>query len=179
MDVLKNHKIKILENAFSYVVVLAMFAYGIGKIVQFNGAANTNLRISEMTGMQLMWAFYGYSKPFVYTLGALEIIGGILILLKRTRLIGCLLVSTILINIIIQDIFYDVNIGALKAAILYQLLIMFIFYFNRVKIAHIWKILTQKEEKNETLKNRLFILLISGFLFVILRVAEYYVTIKW
>lgn len=179
MDFIKKYKIKILENAFSYVVVLAMLAYGIGKIVQFNGAANTNLRISEMTGMQLMWAFYGYSKPFVYTLGALEIIGGILIFLKRTRLIGCILVSTILINIIIQDIFYDVNVGALKAAILYQVLILFIFYLNREKIIPILKILTQKEEKKETFKNSSMILLISGFLFVILRVAEYYVTIKW
>ncbi len=179
MDFIRKYKIKILENAFSYVVILAMLAYGFGKIVQFNGAAKTNLKISEMTGMQLMWAFYGYSKPFVYTLGALEIIGGILILFKRTRLIGCLFVSTILVNIIIQDIFYDVNIGALKAAILYQALILFIFYFNREKIVTVWKILTQKEKKSETFKNRLLILLISGLLFVILRVAEYYVTIKW
>lgn len=179
MDFINKHKIRILENAFSYVVVLAMLAYGIGKIVQFNGAANTNLRISEMTGMQLMWAFYGYSKPFVYTLGALEVICGILILVKRSRLIGCMLVSTILINIIIQDIFYDVNVGALKAAILYQILILLILYFNRKKIVSIWKILTQKEYEKATFKNNLLVLLISAFLFIILRVAEYFITTKW
>lgn len=179
MDFINKHKIKILENAFSYIIVMAMLAYGIGKIVQFNGAVNTNLRISEMTGMQLMWAFYGYSKPFVYTLGVLEVIGGILLLLKRTRLIGCMMVSTMLLNIIIQDIFYKVNVGALKAAILYQLLILFIFYFNRDKISQTWKILTQKEDKKETFKNSAVILFISGILFVLVRVAEYYVTIKW
>lgn len=156
-----------------------MLAYGFGKIVQFKGAANTNLSISEMTGMQIMWAFYGYSKPFVYTLGALEAIGGVLLFYKRTRLIGCMMVSTILINIIIQDIFYNVNFGALKAAILYQILILFIFYFNRDRMVQSWKILTQKKEQKETMKNNAAILLISGILFVLLRIAEYYITLKW
>jgi len=30
--------VSILENAFSYIVVFAMFAYGVGKIIQFDGA---------------------------------------------------------------------------------------------------------------------------------------------
>ena len=179
MNLIKQHKIEILENAFSYMVVLAMLAYGFGKLVQFNGAADIDMKVSEMTGMQLMWAFYGYSKPFVLTLGALEIIGGILMLLKRTRLIGCLFVSTILINIILQDIFYGVNIGALRAAIIYQILIITILYINRAKIIKIWKILINREKRDTTLKNNLLILLISGILFIIFRILEYYITIKW
>lgn len=179
MNLIKQHKIEILENAFSYMVVLAMLAYGFGKLVQFNGAADIDMKVSEMTGMQLMWAFYGYSKPFVLTLGALEIIGGILMLLKRTRLIGCLFVSTILINIILQDIFYGVNIGALRAAIIYQILIITILYINRAKMIEIWKILISREKRDTTLKNNLLILLISGILFIIFRILEYYITIKW
>lgn len=179
MNFFKKHKTEILENAFSYIVVLAMLAYGVGKLVQFNGAANTNLKVSEMTGMQLMWAFYGYSKPFVLTLGALEITGGILMFFKRTRLIGCLFVSTILINVILQDIFYGVNVGALRAAILYQILILSILFMNKNTIIGMWILLTFNEQKKESWKNRLLILLISGFLFIIFRIAEYYITTKW
>ena len=159
MDLFKKYKNKILENAFSYVVVLAMLIYGFGKIVQFNGAASTPLRVSEMTGMQLMWAFYGYSKPFVYTIGALEVIGGILLFFNRTRIIGCLFVSTILINIILQDIFYEVNKGALRAAIFYQVLIVQILYFNRSKLVATWKLLTQKVDKPHSLKESLLVFL--------------------
>ncbi len=179
MNFIKKHKIEILENAFAYVVVLAMLAYGVGKWVQFNGAAALNLKVSEMTGMQLMWAFYGYSRPFVLTLGALEIVGGILMFFQRTRLIGCLFVSTILINIILQDIFYGVNVGALRAAILYQTLIFCIFYIQRVKIKQIWKILISSELQKESWKSKLSILLISGILFIIFRIVEFYITIKW
>lgn len=179
MNFFKKHQTEILENAFSYIVVLAMLAYGVGKLVQFDGAANTNHKVSEMTGMQLMWAFYGYSKPFALTLGFLEITGGILMFFKRTRLIGCLFVSTILVNVILQDIFYEVNVGALRAAILYQILILSILFMNKNTIIDMWIILTFSEQKKkESWKNRLLILLISGFLFIIFRIAEYYITTK-
>lgn len=179
MSLIKKYKIEIIENAFSYVVVLAMLAYGVGKWVQFNGAANTDLKVSEMTGMQLMWAFYGYSRPFALTLGVLEIAGGILMFFKRSRLIGCLFVSTILVNVILQDIFYDVNIGALRAAILYQFLILCILFMNRGRLIEIWKSLIQVNRINEPCKNKLFVLGLSVSLFMILRIVEYFITIKW
>lgn len=31
-----------------------------------------------------MWAFYGYSYPFVITLGVLEVVGGILMFFRKT-----------------------------------------------------------------------------------------------
>lgn len=179
MDLIKKYTSKILENAFSYVVVLAMLIYGFGKIVQFNSAASTPLRVSEMTGMQLMWAFYGYSKPFVYTIGALEVIGGLLLFFNRTRIIGCLFVSTIMINIILQDIFYEVNKGALRAAIFYQVLIVLILYFNRSKLVATWKLLTQKVDKPGSIKESLLVFLVSGMLFVLVRIVEYYLTSGW
>ena len=170
---------QILENAFSYIVVFAMFAYGGGKIIQFDGAIETNTTVSEMTGMQLMWAFYGYSKPFVITLGVLEITGGILMLLKRTRILGCLFVTTILINVILQDIFYDVNVGALRAAIIYQSLIIIILWFNKVKLIQSFKILTTFNASDESKKEFFIKIMLSIMLFVLIRILEFYVTTKW
>src|SRR5690606_27977531 len=108
MKLNKKDKIEIFENAISWVVVLAMLVYGGAKLVQFDGAAQIEKTVSELTGMELMWAFYGYSKAFAMTIGVFEIIGAILILIKRTRIIGCLFTSTILVNIILQDIFFEV-----------------------------------------------------------------------
>ncbi len=163
----KTDKIEILENAFSYIVVFAMFIYGGGKIVQFNGALETKKTVAELTGMQLMWAFYSYSKSFAIILGVLEITGGILMFFRRTRVLGCLFVSTILINVILQDIFYKVHVGALKAAITYQILILLILWFNRKKLIQSFKILTSLKDFNEP-RNKFFIkILLSVILFVI------------
>jgi len=171
--------IEIIENAFSYVVAFGMLAYGVAKIIQFNGATDINKTVSELTGMQLMWAFYGYSKPFVVILGILEITGGILMLLKRTRILGCFLATTILTNVILQDIFYKVNVGALRAAIIYQSLILVSLWFNRVRLLKALKILTSPQIITNSKIDLFLKLLFSIILFVFLRILEHYITMKW
>lgn len=174
----KKDKTEIFENAISWIVVFAMLVYGGAKIIQFEGAAEMDKTVSEMSGMELMWAFYGYSKSYALTLGIIEIIGGILILVKKTRIIGCLLVSTILVNVIFQDIYFNVHVGALKAAILYQFLIIIILGLNRDKLIQGIKTLISLNKPIQS-KMKFFVKLgIAFVVFLILRVVEYYITIK-
>ena len=179
MNFTKKDKIEIFENSISWVVVTAMFIYGLGKIIQFDGAVEVNKTVSEMTGMELMWAFYGYSKSFAITLGVFELIGGFLILIKKTRIIGCLITSTLLVNVIFQDIYFGVHLGALKAAIFYQILILIILWLNKEKLIRGMKVLLESN-KFEQSKTKLFIKLLIAFgVFLILRILEYYITIIW
>jgi len=179
MKLSKQDKLDIFETAMTWIVVLGMLVYGVAKIVQFNNGTIPDVKVSELTGMQLMWTFYGYSKPFVYILGAFEIVGGLLLLIKKTRLIGCIFTSTILINIILQDIFYGVHLGALKAALIYQLILIVILWLHKDKIMATVKILTQGV-KIQQAKSKWFLKLALAFnVFAILRIIEYYITIKW
>ena len=73
MNLTKKEKIEIFENAISWIVVMAMFIYGGGKLIQFDGVAESNKTVSEMTGMELMWTFYGYSKSYAITLGVFQL----------------------------------------------------------------------------------------------------------
>lgn len=173
----KRDRIEIIDNALTYIVVFAMMAYGVGKVVQFNHAQHINSKVSDLTGMQLMWAFYGYSYPFVITLGVLEVLGGILMFFRKTRLIGCVFVSTILSTIILQDIYYDVNVGALKAAIIYQLCIFIIFWINIDKLKLAISILTSYISIPKTKSKWIIKTGITICLLVVLRILEYYVTI--
>jgi hypothetical protein len=63
----REDKLEIFENAITWIVLFAMFIYGGGKLVQFDGASEINKTVSEMTGMDLMLAFYGYSKLYAIT----------------------------------------------------------------------------------------------------------------
>ena len=179
MILTKKDKIEIFENAISWIVVIAMLIYGGGKLIQFDGAVEIDKTISEMTGMELMWAFYGYSKSFAITLGVFELIGGLLILIKRTRIIGCLFTSTILVNVILQDIYFGVHLGALKAAILYQLLILIILLLNKEKLIMSMKTLLIPDKTEQT-KTKFFVKTLIAFgIFGGLRILEYFITIKW
>lgn len=173
----KSDKGLIFENAISWIIVFGMLVYGVSKIVQFNGAADFDINIKEMTNMQLMWAFYARSKSFVITLGILEVTAGLLIFFRKTRLLGCFFASTILVNIILQDIFYDVHRGALLAAMLYQSLILVILFKYRSTIQNIFRTLITYHKPSK-LNSKFFINLFLAFLlFIIFRIVEYYVTI--
>ncbi len=179
MNFNRKDKIEIFENAISWIVVFAMFVYGGAKVIQFNGASEIDKTVPEMTGMELMWAFYGYSKSYAITLGLFELIGGTLILIKSTRIIGCLFTLSILINVILQDIFFKVNVGALKAAIFYLFLILLILWLNKENVIQSLKNLMIYNTSKQAKYKSIIKLVIAFICFVMLRIIEYYVTIKW
>jgi len=174
MKISKEDIVEIFEDAISWIVVLALYIYGAAKLFQFNGAAATGKIINEMTGLELMWAFYGYSKSFAIVLGLLEITGATLILIKRTRVIGCIFTSAILLNIVLQDYFYEIP--ALRAAILYQSILLIILWMNREKLIETIRILTKQIGNKDTKLNFFIKLSLTFVAFAIFRVAEYYLT---
>ncbi len=161
----------IIENALAFLVSFSMIIYGVAKITQFKGSysASANKVVSELTGQQLMWVFYDYSYKFALVIGVFEIIGALLILYKKTRVLGCIFTSFILSNIIIQDYIFDII--ALKTAIFYQILILIIMWFNRRVIINTYcSALIQT--KNLINKSQVLIFSLSLLLFVLLKTIE-------
>jgi len=138
----KEVLLRMLELALRWHVSLSMFVYGIAKTVQFSPAAEVGSPVNELTGQQLMWAFYGYSIGYAKFLGIVEMIGAVLLLFRRTTLLGCLVVTVVLVNVIAQDIVYGVLEGALRAAIIYQVLTVFVVLLNWEQVARVWQALT-------------------------------------
>ncbi|NMM47492.1 DoxX family membrane protein [Marinigracilibium pacificum] len=178
---MKNLNIsEIIEEALSWIVVMAMFVYGGAKYWQFGYNPEVlEKTVGELTSMELMWSFYSHSKPFAVIIGIFEISGGIMLLLKKTRLIGCLFLSTILINIILQDIFYVVNQGALRAAIIYQSILIFILIKNRKRLIQALKVLLIPVKDIKI--NKPYLIKIGAIIifFIVFRIIEFYLTAGW
>lgn len=136
-----------VELALRWHVALSLFVYGIAKTVQFSPTSEVDAPVNTLTGQQLMWAFYGYSLGYAKFLGLVEILGAGLLLFRSTVLLGCLVVTTVLVNIIAQDIAYGVLEGALRAAIIYQVLTAFIILLNWRQVVNIWKAFTTAAPK--------------------------------
>ena len=110
-----------------FVVSGSMLVYGIAKPIQFKDFSPTeNSTLSP--GHQVMWTFYSYTKVYPIIIGLFEAIGAVALLFNRTRIFGCLVLTIILSNIIIQDYLYDVF--ALSTAIFYQILVLLILAFD-------------------------------------------------
>lgn len=166
----------VVELAMSWLVALAMFTYGIAKTIQFRNESYDSRPIGELSGMELMWAFYGHSQAFPLIIGGLQFFGGMLLLFTKTRLIGGLFLSTILANIILQDIVYGVNEGALKAAIIYQCCLIVIFWLNRQKLFEAMQALSSGSSPHKVNKQTWVIFGVAFLIFLVLRVMEFFLT---
>jgi len=164
---------QIIEVSFVFVVASAMYLYGFGKYFQFDNPAEVSKSAAEMTGMELMWAFYGYSKPYAILLGILEIAGGTLLLIRKTRIFGGLFLTGILLNVIAQDIFYGVNEGALKAAIIYQAMVFAILWINRDQLIRGIGAMMLQGKNTQERKRNIFLLVMAVIVALFLKFIEY------
>lgn len=151
--------INLLYWTIILIVSISMLIYGLGKPLQFSEYRITNLK--KMSGHDLMWSFYGYSILLPIIIGIFEVTGAILILFNRTRVFGCFLLSTILINIIIQDYIFEIH--ALGNAIYYQFLIITILCFDFRKLKKIISELFKIDKKEFSL-----IVIVIAFIFAFL-----------
>ncbi len=177
MTITKQDWYYVFELALAITVAASMVLYGIGKPTQFGNIIILQKKVADLTGMELMWAFYGYSKTYPIIIGVFEIIGGLLLVLGKTRIIGAFILTTILLNVILQDIFYGVNEGALKAAIIYQLLIVVILYCRRkLLLATVAFYLQQIKTSTVTFKKQTLLMVIGFVAAVIFKLIESFLT---
>ena len=132
---------EILEITCRLYVFFFLTAYGIGKI--FGGQFYTTARIpdeiaimplGQVPDFELAWAFMGRSVGYILFIGIAEIIGAFLLLFNKTKLIGTLILIPIMVNVIVFDIFFLDEYGALGSATIYFLMLLTILVINKEKI---------------------------------------------
>ncbi len=113
-------KRKIAYNKLFYwlQVVIRMFLffgmtlYGLAKI--FKGQfADPSLElllqpVGEMSPMGLAWVFMGHSMAYNIFIGSLEILGGLLLLNRKTVMLGAIIVFGVMVNVVMMNFTYDI-----------------------------------------------------------------------
>lgn len=98
--------------------------------------------LEQASAYELAWSFMGFSFLYILFIGLSQIIGAWLLLWNRTKLLGVAILLPILINIIVFDIlFLDIK-DALANAIIYFLMLLYILYFNKIKVTNAFNNLT-------------------------------------
>lgn len=115
LDKKRNHYQKLFDwlvVLVRYYLIFQMLLYGFSKIfyLQFIPPSIEVLDqpIGDLSPMGLVWTFVGYSKGFTMLTGWLEVIGGTLLLFKRTQTFGALFVFAVMANVACFNYFYDV-----------------------------------------------------------------------
>jgi hypothetical protein len=133
---------EILEITCRFYVFFFLTVYGIGKIIggQFYTTARIPDEIAQMPiglvpDFELAWTFMGRSFGYILLIGLTEIIGACLLLFNKTKLIGTLILIPIMVNVIVFDIFFLDEYGALGSATIYFLMLLTILIINKEKIS--------------------------------------------
>src|SRR6186997_2874659 len=68
-----------------------------------------DLPYNSFSPSDLFWSFFSHSYMFGGIIAALQIIGALLLLFHRTRLVGVFILLPVLANILLMDIFYQIG----------------------------------------------------------------------
>jgi hypothetical protein len=95
-----------------YYVACMMFIYGVSKvwIGQFPPLtlARADQTIGEMSPMGMLWTFMGSSPTYTFVTGFVEVLGGVLLLWRRTQVIGAIVVVIAMTQVVLLNFTYDV-----------------------------------------------------------------------
>lgn len=135
-----------------YWLALEITGYGFGKLfhLQFGESFTRNdSLVSQLSGFALTWNYFGYSYAMTCAIAFVQIGGAILLLFRRTTLLGAILLFPVMLNIVLIDVFYSIPAGATRnaafftAGLLYLLLQHWTAFksilFRRGVLPEVWK----------------------------------------
>jgi len=101
-----------------YFLAAQMINYGLAKLYYMQFSFPSPMRLDQPLGdfspMGLLWNFMGYSKGYTMFTGALEFIGGILLLSRYTTTLGALTTFGVMLNVMMLNYCYDVPVKILS-----------------------------------------------------------------
>src|SRR5690606_34659512 len=112
------------------VLVATMLLYGFVKIfkLQFPSASLTHMLdpLSDFTPMGLAWTYMGFSKGFNVFVGLMEVLGGLLLIPRRTQTLGSFIIIGVMTQVAMMNFCYDIPVKLFSIHLILMALVIFI-----------------------------------------------------
>jgi hypothetical protein len=141
--------------AIRYCIAFTIIAFGWKKFygLQFVVPAEiSNRPMNQQSGEWLTWFYFGYSHAYGIIIASIQILGGCLLLFKRTVLIGAVILFSLLFNLTLINIFYQMNAGALLESLLLTIGVLYLILLDYKKLI-IFFLKTNSELPSVNLRN--------------------------
>jgi hypothetical protein len=101
-----------LRVLLRYNLAFTLFGYGFAKVFPLQFQPTPLRRFIEPYGvfspMGVLWSFMGASVPYIIYAGASEVLGGLLLLFRRTTSLGAMVSFAVMLNVAVLNYCYDV-----------------------------------------------------------------------
>ena len=158
-----------------------LFMYGLSKLLhlQFNLQSELARRpIGSLNGYELTWFYYDYSHTYASILGLTQVVGATLLLFRKSTLVAAIIMTPIMANILLIDMFTLVNDQGpyLMAALILTSLLMILWHERRTLVSLLW--MSQATEPAESSRThrwiRIFIMLFVSGIFISGMLMQHY-----
>ena len=126
----------VLSVGLRYYLAMVMFSYGSTKLflnqMPYPSMAQFYTPLGEFTPMRFTWMYLGYSAPYEFIGGFFEVLGGILILHRKTTLLGLLVLLGVMGNVFMLNIFYGVPVKIFSFFLMFTILYLMLRYRERL-----------------------------------------------
>jgi hypothetical protein len=117
-----------------FFLIGAMFLYGFVKIfkLQFPSASLTHLLdpLGDFSPMGLAWTYMGFSKGFNVFVGFMEVLGGLLLIPRRTQTLGSFIIIGVMTQVAMMNFCYDIPV---KLFSIHLILIALVIFMTDIK----------------------------------------------
>ena len=98
--------------ALRYYVALVALLYGTVKLfgmqMGFPTLSQLATPLGDLLPMRFSWLFIGYSTPYQFFSGSVEVLAGVLLLWRRTVTLGAFVATSVFLNVMMMNLCYDI-----------------------------------------------------------------------
>jgi hypothetical protein len=103
---------RIVTVVVRFFLCQMLFSYGFAKLFPLQFAPPSSFRLNQQLGdmspMGLLWTFMGFSPPYEMFTGAVEVLAGLLLVTRRTTLLGAMLATMAMVQVFVLNMCFDV-----------------------------------------------------------------------
>lgn len=94
----------------------------------------TEKPMNQQSGEWLTWYYFGYSLVYGLIVAAIQIGASLMILFRKTLLLGVIILFSLMLNLTLVNIFYQMNAGALIQSVIITAGLLFLIMLDYKKL---------------------------------------------
>lgn len=123
-----------MRGILRYWLALEICTYGFAKILKTQFGIEyyrDDTPVGQLNGFNLTWNYFAHSYTLAVIIASIQIGGSILLLFRRTTLLGAAILLPVMINIVLINLFFDISAGAFMNSVLFSLGLLFLILLHR------------------------------------------------
>ena len=142
----------LLRSYLRYVLALTLLGYGLAKTGQFRPLQFDQLitTFGDSSPMGLLWKFMGASQTYTIFAGLGEVVAALLLLWRRTTILGACVAAGVMANVVMMNYCYDVPVKQYSTHLLVMAIFILLPDFQRLANVMFWHRPTEAAELRPT-----------------------------